>query len=97
MYFLITPRRRLGIAISNQDLKMILPVRGDIHFTELEDKQFGRTTISAWVFNPSSGPDILPRLLDARVTGMAQQGMNISGIEQIGDVFYAQSWWCRLE
>lgn len=51
----------------------------------------------AWVFNPTSGPDIIPRLHDAKVNGMAQLGININGVEDIDGVLYAQSWWCRKE
>lgn len=57
----------------------------------------GRVFTRAWVFNPTPGPDIIPRLHDAKVNGMAQLGMNINGIEEIDGVMYAQSWWCRVE
>jgi hypothetical protein len=39
----------------------------------------------------------LPRLLDASVTSMGTQGLIISGIEQVEEAFYFQSWWCRFE
>ncbi|MCQ3000711.1 hypothetical protein NLO98_13205 [Pseudomonas syringae] len=66
--------------------------------SEMPSDALGRTTISAWLFgSPPNAPDILPPLLDVQVTGMAQNGMNLTGVEQIGDAFYAQSWWCRLE
>lgn len=97
MYFLITPRRRNGVALSKEELRRTPPVRGDIHIHECRNDQLGRATFSAWVFNSGSGPDILPQLHDVKITGMAQGGMNLNGIEQIGDVFYAQSWWCRVE
>ncbi len=57
----------------------------------------GRVATQALVFNPTPGPDIIPRLLDAKVSGMAQLGMNINGVEEIDGVIYAQSWWCRAE
>ncbi len=96
MYYLITPRRRLGVAIDKADLRNLTPVRGDIHINELHSQALGRTTAEAWIFTSAGGAqDILPRLFDARVTQMGTNGINITGIEQIGDCFYAQSWWCR--
>lgn len=98
MHYLIVRRRHLGVAIDIKQLCKIQPVRGDIHISEMENRALGRTTISAWVFSSAPhSPDILPRLLDVRITGMAQTGMNLTGVEQIGDTFYSQSWWCRLE
>lgn len=98
MYYLITPRRRLGVALTPKELRSAEPVRGDIHMSELHNEILGRTTISAWLFKASPHmDDLLPNLLDAQVTGMGHQGMNITGVEQIGDVLYSQSWWCRLE
>lgn len=49
------------------------------------------------MFNPSSRPEIIPHLHDAKVNGMVQLGMNINGVEDIDGVLYAQSWWCRVE
>jgi hypothetical protein len=98
MHYLITPRRRLGVAIDKKLLGKIQPVRGDIQITEMPNEKMGRTTISAWLFTSApNAPDILPPLLDVRITGMGSTGMNLTGVEQIGDAFYAQSWWCRLE
>ena len=34
---------------------------------------------------------------DSDLTGMAQGGMNITGVEEVDGVLYAQSWWCRAE
>ncbi|PWY36664.1 MULTISPECIES: hypothetical protein [Pseudomonas] len=85
MYFLITPRRFLGVALTKEELRRTPPIRGDIHIYECQNEELGRAAFSAWVFNPGPGPDILPRLHDVKITGMAQRGMNLNGIEQIGD------------
>jgi len=42
--------------------------------------------------HPTPGPDIIPRLHDTKVDGMAQLGVNINGVEDIDGVLYAQSW-----
>jgi hypothetical protein len=96
MNYLIVPRRRLGIAVDSKELCRTQPIQGDIQIAEVQSDALGRVSVSAWIFVSSSHmPDPLPRLLDVRITGMSTNGMNITGIEQIGDAFYSQSWWCR--
>ncbi|MND58160.1 hypothetical protein D3C80_493060 [compost metagenome] len=67
----------------------------DIHIGDHHSEPLGRVSTQAWVFNSSPGSDILPRLHDAKLNGMAQLGLNINGIEEIDGALYAQSWWCR--
>ncbi|UQI33110.1 hypothetical protein M3M50_10920 [Pseudomonas bijieensis] len=97
MKFLIVQRRVLGVAIPKNELRNVQPVIGDIIISECPDPDFGRSVFSAMVFNSGPGPDILPRLHDVKITGMAHNGMNLTGVEKIGDAFYSQSWWCRVE
>ncbi|HEN8713483.1 TPA: hypothetical protein U8203_003888 [Pseudomonas putida] len=97
MYFLLVRRRENGVAIPSDRLGKIKPLRADIHIGDHHSEVLGRVATQAWVFNPTPGPDIIPRLLDAKVNGMAQLGMNINGVEEIDGVIYAQSWWCRTE
>ena len=96
MYFLLVRRRERGIAIPGDQLKKIQPMRADVHIEYGLSKVLGRYCIEAWVFNPTPGPDIIPRLHDACVTGI-QLGMNITGLEEVDGVLYAQSWWCRAQ
>ena len=98
MYYQIVLRRHLGKALDKEVLRNVAPIRGDIHISESLNETLGRTTAEAWVFSSAPGmPGVLPRLLDVRITGMGTLGMNLTGIEQIGDAFYSQSWWCRIE
>lgn len=97
MNFQIVPRRVLGVAIPKTELRSVQPVSGHVIISECHDPDFGRSVLKAEVFKTNSGPDILPPLIDVKITGMAQSGMNLSGMEKIGDAFYAQSWWCRVE
>lgn len=69
----------------------------DIHIGDSPNSSMGRVSTEAWVFNPSPGADVIPRLIDVKITGMAQSGMNLTGIEEVDGAFYAQSWWCRVE
>ncbi|MCT8166449.1 hypothetical protein ACQKO7_21085 [Pseudomonas putida] len=97
MFFLLVRRRVKGVAIPTGHLGQIQPLRADVHIGDHHSQALGRIATQAWVHNPAPGPDIIPRLLDARVTGMAQCGMNITGMEEIDGVLYAQSWWCRTQ
>lgn len=97
MYFLLVRRRVRGVAISNDQLKKIIPLRADVHIEYGHSRVLGRPCIEAWVFNPTPSGDIIPRLHDACVNGMAQLGMNITGFEEVDGVLYGQSWWsCGL-
>ncbi|TFF38150.1 hypothetical protein [Pseudomonas sp. RIT623] len=97
MYFLLVRRRERGVAIPNDKLAKIKPLRADVHIEYGHSRVFGRPCIEAWVFNPTPGGDIIPRLHDACVNGMAQLGMNITGFEEVDGVLCSQSWWCRVE
>lgn len=97
MYFLIVRRRERGVAIPSDQLRKVKALKADIHIGELHSEALGRQATQAWVFNPTPSADIIPRLLDAKVNGMAQLGMNINGVEEVDGVLYAQSWWCRAE
>lgn len=97
MMCLVVRRREKGRAIPSKELDKIVPLREDVHITEDNSDIFGRGSCMAWLFKTGPGPDIIPRLHDARVTGMAQNGMNITGVESIDGVLYSQSWWCRFE
>lgn len=97
MHFLVTPRRRLGVALTTKEVRDFKPIKGDVQINETPHTVLGRLTTEAFILNTGRGPDALPPLLDARVTGLGTLGLNISGIEQIDDAFYFQSWWCRFE
>ncbi|WP_236183495.1 hypothetical protein [Pseudomonas juntendi] len=97
MYFLLVRRRLDGVAIPTKQLGKVQPLRADIHIGDYHSESLGRVATQAWVFNPTPGPDMIPRLHDAKVNGMAQLGMNINGVEDIDGVLYVQSWWCRVE
>lgn len=98
MYVLITPRRRMGVAVPKDQLSRIPPLRGDVQIVESQCPALGRITREAFILNSvSHARDALPRLLDANVTSMGTQGLIISGIEQVDQAFYFPSWWCRFE
>ncbi|MDH4603712.1 MULTISPECIES: hypothetical protein [Pseudomonas] len=98
MYVLITPRRQMGVALPKDQLSKIPPFKGDVQIVECQCSALGRITREAFILNSvSHTQDALPRLRDANVTSMGTQGLIISGIEQVDEAFYFQSWWCRFE
>ncbi|MFJ3486563.1 hypothetical protein ACIPL1_24640 [Pseudomonas sp. NPDC090202] len=98
MWFLVTPRRRLGVALSKKEVSNYKAIKADVHILEQHHGGLGRSTILAFLFSASPHEPLpLPSLIDAKVTGMAQNGMNITGIEEVDGAFYFQSWWCRFE
>ncbi|MCF1486928.1 hypothetical protein LZ838_06105 [Pseudomonas sp. AA27] len=84
MYFLLVRRRELGFAIPTDKLSKITPIRADVHLHECHSAALGRCCIEVWVFI------IIPRLLDAKVNGMGSLGLNITGVEDVDGVLYAQ-------
>lgn len=97
MMYNIRRRRCLGIAIERKEFDRMQPLRADVHITECENVALGRTTISAWIFTSApNSPEPLPHLLDVKIVGMASNGLVLSGVEQIGNAFYAQSWLCQI-
>lgn len=97
MQFLITRRRRLGVALSPKEVRDAKPVKGDVNMNEVHSTDLGRATVEAFILIPGPLPPPLPSLIDAKVTGLGAQGMNITGIEEVDGAYYFQSWWCRLE
>lgn len=85
------------MALPSDRLRKIKPLRVDVHIGDHHSEPLGRVSTQAWVFNPTPGHDVILRLRDAKVNGMAQLGININGIEEIDGALYAQSWWCRTE
>ena len=89
MYFDLIRRRERGIAIPGDQLRKVQSSRADIQIGEYQSPVLGRVTTQTTVFNCTSGPDIVSPLLDAKVTGMATLGMNITGVEEIDGVLDA--------
>lgn len=86
MRFLSVRRRKLGVAIPTNQLRKMQPLDGDIQTSERHSESLGRSTISAWIFSSGPGPDIFLRLLDVKIIGMAQGGVNITGVVEVDDV-----------
>ena len=102
MMFLVVPRRNRGVAMNKEGLNRTKPTRGVIMIESRDVESLARTSMVAWI-EPTAGPagiggrTPLPPLMDVTIQGMRQNGFVLSGVEQIEQCFYAQSWWCRFE
>nr|BFD42490.1 hypothetical protein FFPRI1PSEUD_39890 [Pseudomonas sp. FFPRI_1] len=83
MNFLIVRRRERGVAIPAERLSKTPLVKGDVHLVETHSQELGRSCIQAWIFKSHPGPDVFPRLLDAKINSIAQLGLNNSGLEEV--------------
>lgn len=79
------------VAIHNDQFRKVRPLKADIHIGDPHSKPLGRVSTQACVLSPSPEPDIISRLHDAKVNGMAQLCININGIEEVDGVLRAQS------
>lgn len=92
----VKPRRRLGKALPQQDIERGGAVVGDLLITQEKSEIFGRyANIARFHQTGGADPDPLPPLHDVVLSWMGPGGFVLTGIEEIGGVTYAQSWWCR--
>ena len=97
MHMLVTPMRCKGVALSPQERRRFLPIKGDVLVNAQVCNELGRSSNVARVsVGMPLEKDPLPGLLDATLSGMAPTGFVLSGIEYVDGCAYAQSWWCRL-
>ncbi|MEB2622104.1 hypothetical protein [Pseudomonas sp. YuFO8] len=98
MHMLVTPMRRLGVALDPKERRRYPAIKGNVMVNSAVSAELGRSANVARVeVGMPLEPDPLPQLLDATLSGMAVTGFVLSGIEYIDGCAYAQSWWCRLE
>lgn len=98
MHVLVTPMRRLGVALDPKERHRYPPVRGNVMVNSEISSKLGRSANIARVeVGMPLDQSPLPLLLDATLSRMAVTGFVLSGIEYIDGCAYAQSWWCRLE
>lgn len=97
MHMLVTPLRRLGVALSPNERRGYPPIKGNVLVNGEFSEELGRhSNVAKLVAGMPMEPQPLPRLLDATLASMAPLGFVLSGIEYIDGCAYAQSWWCRL-
>jgi hypothetical protein len=98
MRFAVVATRRRGVLIFRRELACEVAIVGDLQIVEEEDAQLARRVMRAHLFAISGdglARYLLPPLTDPRLLWMGVQGMTLAGIERVGDIEYAQCWWCR--
>nr|WP_256261517.1 hypothetical protein [Pseudomonas gingeri] len=98
MHMLVTPMRHKAVALDLNARRRLPALKGDIRVRCEEDTRMGRSSnIARLLGSMPLDPELLPRLIDATLSGMATNGFVLSDIEYVDGCAYAQSWWCRLE
>lgn len=96
MHMLITPMRCMGVALTPQERKRYVAIRGDVRVASELREELGRSSnVARVIVGMPLEADPLPQLLDATLSGMAPTGFVLNGIEYVEGCAYAQSWWCR--
>lgn len=96
MHMLVTPMRRLGVALDPVARRRYPAIKGNVMVNAAISVELGRASNIARVeVGMPLESDPLPQLHDATLSGMGVTGFVLSGIEYIEDCAYAQSWWCR--
>jgi hypothetical protein len=95
MHLEVTPLFDKGRRLSKDELKHVVPVRGDVTIGAVSWN--GRTVYEATVLEGKN--HLLPRLIEPTVTGVATIAMHVEGFEPVktalGWVYYRQCWLCR--
>jgi hypothetical protein len=78
----------VGVAVPKDQVSKIAPFKVDVQIVESQCSALGRITREAFILNSvGHARDALPRLLEASMTSIGTQGLIISGIEQVEEVF----------
>lgn len=98
MHMLVIPMRCRGVALTSQERRRYPAIKGNVMVNSEISPVLGRAANVARVLvGMPLDPDPLPSLLDATLSGMANTGFVLSGIEYVDGCAFAQSWWCRQE
>lgn len=71
---------------------------GDFTLSEEHDRELRRSVRSAWLRDPATGAEVLPRLRDAVVLWVGGDAMTVTGLETdaLTRKSVAQSWYVEL-
>ncbi|MGF6746298.1 hypothetical protein OKW36_001934 [Paraburkholderia sp. MM5482-R1] len=78
-----------------RDIEAAEPVIGDVTINHEQPAQYKRTSkVASFQQSGSADAQPLPPLHDVELSWMGPNGFVLTGIEFIGDIAYARSWWC---
>jgi hypothetical protein len=88
--------RERGKKRPQRDIEAGPVTRGDLQIAFAKSELYGRQTkVASFHLAGAADSQPLPPLHDAELSWMGPNGFVLSGIEFIGEVAYAQSWYCR--
>lgn len=71
-------------------------IKGDVQIHTTPNGPMGWPSLCAYLFKSSPHmPDLLPRLYDVQLEGMATLGLMLVGVEVIDGQQYQQAWHCQ--
>ncbi|TCK33635.1 hypothetical protein B0G84_7915 [Paraburkholderia sp. BL8N3] len=87
--------RKRGKALEHYAVQKAPGVRGDMIVAQEKSTMLNRySNIGRFQVSGVNDPQPMPPLHDAVLSWMRSNGFVLTGFEFIGDVVYAQSWWC---
>jgi hypothetical protein len=95
--FIVMRLRDAGVVVDRRGRGQPQPVEGELRIEHRPDSELGRQVRVARLLSTTRtmSPDLLPPLADVAIIAMASGGFTLTGVERIGSVAYAQSWWVR--
>jgi hypothetical protein len=95
--FIVMRLREAGVVVDHRARGRPEPVEGELRIEHRQDSELGRPVQVARLLSTTRtmSPDLLPLLTDVAIVAMASSGFTLTGMERIGSVAYAQSWWVR--
>jgi hypothetical protein len=95
--FIVMRLRESGVVVDQRARNRPEPVEGELRIEHRQDSELGRPVQVARLLSTTRtmSPDLLPPLTDVAIVAMASSGFTLTGMERVGSVAYAQSWWVR--
>lgn len=95
MYFQVVRMYDRGVKKDSEALLCEVPELGDLHVAMAGGEALKREAMVAVLRRGGTEQDLVPPLLDAKLQGMAGAGFTLVGLEQEGEQFFMQAWYCR--
>jgi hypothetical protein len=96
MIYKVTPRFRLGRALSHQEIQSAQSATGDmVVVNEMSDYLNRSSSIARFQIAAMNERQPFPDLHDVTLSWMGPNGFVLTGFEIVSGIAYMQSWWCR--
>jgi len=96
MIYKVTPRFRLGRALSPQEVQSAPSATGDMVVVSEMSNYLNRTTsVARFQIAEKNERQPFHELHDVALSWMGPNGFVLTGFEIVSGIAYMQSWWCR--